>query len=171
MRFTLFILLILFTFTTKAESLCNYPIIIGKNIFSLNQTTLEEIDKKYGFTERFDFGEYGTQAVCYQNSKNFLLFGFHNRNKNMILSRVEVSLLPPTGHEKSFCLSIDEKLAINNKLLGSLSSNLKDKNSKIEFKQNDTNLKGKNGPFFILEDYLYFYNRLAFYAIGISEND
>ena len=89
----------------------------------------------------------------------------------MILSRIEVSLLSPTGHEKSFCLSIDEKLTINNKLLGSLSSNLKDKNSKIEFKQNDTNLKGKNGPCFILEDYLYFYNRLAFYAIGISEND
>ena len=79
MRFTLFILLALFTFTAKAEFSCNYPITIGKNIFSLNQTTLEEIDKKYGFTERFDFGEYGTQAVCYQNSKNFLLFGFHDR--------------------------------------------------------------------------------------------
>ena len=48
MRFTLFILLILFTFTTKAESLCNYPITIGKNIFSLNQTTLEEIEKSMG---------------------------------------------------------------------------------------------------------------------------
>jgi hypothetical protein len=53
-------------------STCQYEIKFGEDIFTLNKTSNKFVVDEYGFTENFDYHEYGSLALCYKAEDIFV---------------------------------------------------------------------------------------------------
>lgn len=153
-----------------APAACNEPIRINRSIVVLGEASLADIDRTFGFAERFDYAEYGSTAVCYRtDTENYLILGFSGPRERPTLSSAAISLLPPTGHERSFCAPLTDNNAsiiLDAHHLGQSVS--QDRRSLIQRKQTATD---KNRFCSITREHVLLSGKLAAYTIAISQNE
>ena len=171
MKYLLLTLLFL-SETVFASSGCTYKILLGSNNIILNETNIEQIDTYFGFAERFNFGEYGTAATCYNYDNQYLIFGFQSFESKLILARIEMSTLPPTGHEKSFCRKPQNKLklSIDGEYIGRHINN----HANSIYRNTNERILGKSDDGFsciLTTESIYFYGRLFYTANSISNSN
>lgn len=152
-----------------APAACDEPIRINRSIVILGEASLADIDRTFGFAERFDYAEYGSTAVCYRTgNENYLILGFSGPRKQPMLSSAAISLLPPTGHERSFCAPLADSATITLDAHRLGQPIPRDRRSVIQRKQTTT---GKNRFCTITREHILLSGKLAAYTIAISQNE
>lgn len=111
-------LLVSISIATQAHSAfaeCAWEFQLGHERITLGETTRNDITNAFTYAEKFAYGEFGSQAICYSNSANeFLVFGFNSEKPDATLTSIAIDATPPTGHPGNFCRTIESNLFVIN---------------------------------------------------------
>lgn len=149
---------------------CTQPVLLGEKTMILGQTSIEQIDQLYGFSERFRVSESSFPSTCYQHGEVFLTFSFRDWGKERALAGISISALPPYDGRACPRVSGQTQITLNGNLIGQ--AHPETPGAMIQRSQK-MRLLAQKGTFecHFFENTVYFKNALIRSAVSITENN